>query len=568
MGAAKSFPQILVDSSVISPQQLSQVQTRLPQFSNRISSTVIHMGLASSEMVAELVSQNYGLPRVDLSNLQIPPQMIQLVKRSFCEKFLVMPLIRTDKSLTFAFSDPNVIHFKANMESILGISIDLVVAKEDDIKIAIDQFYPPSPVTPRPLSDQATSTSATRTSVTTASSRGVQLQGDENSVQFIDKVMSEAISSKASDIHFEQFESRFRVRFRIDGQMLEVINLPGLNATEVVSRMKVMAKMDVSEKRHPQDGRIKFKLHEEYYDMRVNVLPTLFGEKVVIRILDKKNLNQSLNNLGMNSQQVKIFRKSLSKSQGMVLVTGPTGSGKTTTLYSGLLELNAVAKNISTAEDPVEFNLDGINQVQINSEINFNFAEALRAFLRQDPDVIMVGEIRDLETATISYKAASTGHLVISTLHTNDAISAVNRLIDMGVPKFLVAEATTLVTAQRLIKKLCLHCRVPKTPSPQYLIDLGVLESELEQYAKIYEERGCSSCNNTGYKGRVAIHELLEMNPEIRDAILKGVSTHEIKARAIKTGFSTLRMQALAKLREGVISLQEVVNGTLSDKES
>lgn len=566
MGAAKSFPQILIESSVINPQQLSQVQTRLPQFANRISSTIISLGFASSKTIAHLISENYKLPLVDLSSLEINKQITHFVKRSFCDKFLVMPLIKTDKGITMAFSDPNTLHLKSNMESILGCRIDLVVGCEEDILSAIERYYEPiTPLTKTNI-DVPTQATSTRSSVQ-AQVRGIQLQGNENSVQFIDKIIHEAISHKASDIHFEQFESRFRVRFRIDGQMLEMINVPGLNATEVVSRIKVMAEMDVSEKRHAQDGRIRFKVREEYFDMRVNVIPTLFGEKVVIRILDKKNLNQNLNSLGMSPLQIKIFKKSLAKSQGMILVTGPTGSGKTTTLYSGLLEMNATSKNISTAEDPVEFNLDGINQVQVNSEIGFTFAEALRAFLRQDPDVIMVGEIRDLETATISYKAASTGHMVLSTLHTNDAISAVNRLIDMGVPKFLVAEATTLVTAQRLIKKLCAQCRIPKTPSPQYLLDLGVPEADLELYEKIYEERGCSACNNTGYKGRVAVHELLEMNPEIRDAILKGVSAHEIKNRAIETGFITLRMQALAKLRDGTISLQEVVNSTLSDKD-
>ncbi len=567
MGAAKSFPQLLVDSAVINPQQLSQAQTRLPQFGNRLTSTVISMGFTNSDIVATLISQNYGIPRVDLSALQVNKQITLLVKRGFCEKFFVMPLVKTDKGITFAFADPNVIYFKANMESILGCRIEFVVTTEEEIQMAIEKYYEPATSLTKSAMEPGGQTSTRTTASSSATSRGISLQGNENSAQFIDKVIAEAIANKASDIHFEQFESRFRVRFRIDGQMIEMINLPGLNATEVVSRIKVMAQMDVSEKRHPQDGRLKFKWREENYDMRVNVLPTLFGEKVVMRLMDKKNLTQNLNSLGMTQLQVKIFKKSLAKSQGMVLVTGPTGSGKTTTLYSGLLELNAVAKNISTAEDPVEFNLDGINQVQVNSEIGFTFAEALRAFLRQDPDVIMVGEIRDLETATISYKAASTGHLVLSTLHTNDAISAVSRLIDMGVPKYLVAESTTLVTAQRLIKKLCMNCRTQKTPSPQYLIDLGVPENELEQYEKIYEERGCSACNNTGYKGRAAIHELLEMNSEIRDAILKSVSAHDIKARAIETGFITLRMQALAKLREGVISLQEVVNSTLSDKD-
>ncbi len=566
MGAMKSFPQILVDASVLNPQQLSQVQVRLPQFANRISSTVVSMGFTDGHTIARLIAENYSLPLVDVASVDINIKLTQFVKRAFCEKFLVIPLIKTDKGITMAFSDPNSLHFKANMESILGCRIDLVVAREDEIQAAIEKYY--EPIQQVTKSHIEAPQQNTRSSIQQNPTRSITLQGNENSVQFIDKVIGEAIAQKASDIHLEQFEARFRVRFRIDGQMVEMLNIPGLNATEVVSRIKVMSQMDVSEKRHPQDGRLKFKYREEFYDMRVSVMPTLFGEKIVIRIIDRKNLNQNLNMLGMNPIQIKIFKKSLAKSQGMILVTGPTGSGKTTTLYSGLLELNAIAKNISTAEDPVEFNLDGINQVQVNSEIGFTFAEALRAFLRQDPDVIMVGEIRDLETATISYKAASTGHLVLSTLHTNDAISAVSRLIDMGVPKFLVAETTSLVVAQRLVKKLCVQCRVAKTPSPQYLLDLGVSEADLELYEKVYEERGCQACNHTGYKGRVAIHELLEMTNEIREAINKSATTHDIKVRAVETGFLTLRMQALAKLRDGVISLQEVVNSTLSDKDS
>ncbi len=561
MAAAKSFPQILVESATISTQQLSHVQTRLPQFSNRVSSTVISLGFATSERIAKLIAQNYGLPLVDLSKVEVSKELTSLIKKAFCEKFFVVPLVKTEKGITFAFSDPNVLHYKPQMETLLNCQIELVVAREEEIKSTLERTYETATQFTRTHAEAAP---MTKTNIG-AQIKTLHLNGDENSVQFIDKVLAEATSSKASDIHFEQFEARFRVRFRVDGQMIEVLNVPGLNATEVVSRIKVLARMDVSEKRHPQDGRIKFRFREENFDMRVSVIPTLFGEKVVIRILDKKNVNQSLSGLGISPLQSKIIKKALAKTQGLVLVTGPTGSGKTTTLYAALLELNSNAKNISTAEDPVEFNLDGINQVQINSEIGFTFAEALRSFLRQDPDVIMVGEIRDLETATMCYKAASTGHLVLSTLHTNDAISAVSRLIDMGVPKFLVAESTTLVTAQRLLKKLCTQCRVPRTPSPQFLKDLGVSEEQLDQFARVYEEKGCAACNQTGYKGRVALHELLEISTDLREAIVRGESAATLKEIAIQSGFITLRMQALLRLQEGTISLQEVLNSTLND---
>lgn len=390
------------------------------------------------------------------------------------------------------------------------------------------------------------------------------LKGDVT--QIVNTIINEAIKHKSSDIHIEQFEKKYRVRYRIDGLMQEAFQPTTGLSTELVSRIKVISKLDLSEKRRPQDGRIKFQVgSDKFIDLRVSILPTLFGEKVVLRILDKSNLEKGIQSLGFSEQQLQLIENGIQKPQGMILVTGPTGSGKTTTLYSILHELNEISANIATAEDPVEFYIDGINQVQINHDIGFTFADSLRAFLRQDPDVIMVGEIRDTETANVAYKAASTGHLVLSTLHTNDALSTVYRLIDMEVPKYIVAAGTTMIVAQRLLKKNCSHCAIEENISPDLLRSLGVPDKQLAEFAHTQAGQGCSDCNNTGLKGRVAIHEVLDVSGPIRNAIAAGVPMQELKRIAASHGMITLRMRALELLKQGVVCYQEVFSGTVSD---
>ncbi|MCB0363290.1 MAG: Flp pilus assembly complex ATPase component TadA, partial [Bdellovibrionales bacterium] len=377
----------------------------------------------------------------------------------------------------------------------------------------------------------------------------------------------EAIKLRASDIHVEPYEKRFRVRFRVDGVLHEKTQPPPGTAIAVISRIKIISKMDIGERRRAQDGRLKVRLRNgKEIDFRVNSVPTLFGEKIVLRLLDKSNLQVDMTKLGMDDEQLKLFKSAIHLPQGMTLVTGPTGSGKTTTLYSALSELNESTRNISTAEDPVEFNLDGINQVQANADIGLGFSEILRAFLRQDPEVIMLGEIRDLETANIAFKAASTGHLVISTLHTNDAPASVSRLLDMGVPGFMVAEATSLIVAQRLMRKICSNCIVDTRIDPEVLLSLGVKPEEIDSFKDLKKGEGCGECNGTGLKGRVAIYEMMPMSLAMREAILKGVTPTEMKQSAIAAGMMTLRASALKKLKLGMTTVQEVLNSSVGDQ--
>jgi type IV pilus assembly protein PilB len=387
-------------------------------------------------------------------------------------------------------------------------------------------------------------------------------------IKLVNAILTDAIKKRASDIHVEPYEKSFRIRFRMDGTLYEMMKPPLKMKNAMISRLKIMARLDIAERRLPQDGRIKLKMGKDTeMDFRVSVLPTLFGEKVVLRLLDKSNLQLDMTRLGFMDEQLGHFREAIYRPFGIVLVTGPTGSGKTTTLYSALSELNKTTENISTAEDPVEFNLAGINQVQIHEEIGLTFANALRSFLRQDPDIILVGEIRDFETAEIAIKAALTGHLVLSTLHTNDAPSTVNRLLNMGIEPFLVSSATNLILAQRLVRKICQECKEPVTITPESFVKLGVQKEEYEQYKDItfYKGKGCDICNNTGYKGRLALYEVMPISEPIKELILQGASAIDIKREAIHQGLQTLRRSGISKLLGGVTSLEEVLKTTVRD---
>jgi type IV pilus assembly protein PilB len=384
-------------------------------------------------------------------------------------------------------------------------------------------------------------------------------------VRLVNLILVDAIKKNASDIHIEPYEKSFRVRYRIDGALYEIMSPPLKLKNAITSRVKIMASLDIAERRLPQDGRIKIKLGGgREMDYRVSVLPTLFGEKVVMRLLDKGNLQLDMTKLGFEPDQITVFKNAIHKPFGMVLVTGPTGSGKTTTLYSALSELNKTTENISTAEDPVEFNLPGINQVQMHDSIGLNFAAALRSFLRQDPDIIMVGEIRDFETAEIAVKAALTGHMVLSTLHTNDAPSTVHRLLNMGVEPFLVTASVNAIVAQRLARRICKDCKEPETTETQALIDLG-LSPEEARTTQVFKGTGCRTCNDTGYKGRIALYEVMPMTDQNKDLVLQGVSSVELKRAAIEQGMKTLRRSALNKLKEGVTTIAEVVRSSASD---
>jgi type IV pilus assembly protein PilB len=385
-------------------------------------------------------------------------------------------------------------------------------------------------------------------------------------IRLVNAILTDAIEKGSSDIHIEPYEKSFRVRFRVDGSLYEIMRPPIKMKNAMTSRIKIMSKLDIAERRLPQDGRIKLKLGKgKEMDYRVSVLPTLFGEKIVLRLLDKSNLQLDMTKLGFQEDQLTHFQEAIYKPFGMVLVTGPTGSGKTTTLYSALSALNKVTENISTAEDPVEFNFEGINQVQMHEEIGLTFATALRSFLRQDPDIILVGEIRDFETAEIAIKAALTGHLVLSTLHTNDAPSTINRLLNMGIEPFLVSSSVNLVLAQRLARKICSKCKEPAEVSAEKLAKLGTLP---EQYANItlYKGKGCEACNNTGYKGRIALYEVMPMSEQVRELVLQGASATEIKRTAMSVGMQTLRQSGISKMLQGVITLEEVLKTTVLDE--
>jgi type IV pilus assembly protein PilB len=477
-----------------------------------------------------------------------------------------VPVNRAGATLIVAVSDPSNLIAIEDIKFMTGYNVEMVVASERDIKNAIDKHYDQSASLADVMGDMDL--------------EDLEIIGDEEDidvssleratedapvVKMVNAIMQDAIKKKASDIHIEPYEKLFRVRYRIDGILYEVMKPPLKLKNAITSRIKIMAELDIAERRLPQDGRIKIKLGGgKDMDFRVSVLPTLFGEKIVMRLLDKGNLQTDLTKLGYEPEALKHFMHEIHKPFGMVLVTGPTGSGKTVSLYSALAELNKVSENISTAEDPVEFNFAGINQCQMHEDIGLNFAAALRSFLRQDPDIIMIGEIRDFETAEIAVKAALTGHMVLSTLHTNDAPATINRLLNMGIEPFLVASAVNLITAQRLARRVCSECKEPEEIPVQALIDTGVPPEDAPSYVCM-KGKGCATCNNTGYKGRVGFYQVMPMLEEIRELILNGANTAEIKRESMRLGIKTMRQSGLTKLQEGVTSFEEVLRVTISD---
>jgi type IV pilus assembly protein PilB len=516
--------------------------------------------------MAEFLGKQFALPTVDLDQFEIEEDALKALKREVCEKHMVIPVSKAGNVLVVAFADPSNLSVREDLAFVSRCKVEAVIAPETSILKAIEKYYEKKRVdlgavaSEMELSDEATK-------FTQVLSAQVIEQDSELGpiVKFVNVMLTEAIRFKASDIHIEPYEKRLRIRYRVDGLLHEKVQPPPGVAAGLASRIKIMSRLDIAERRKPQDGRLKVKTPNGWeVDFRVSVLPTLFGEKIVMRLLDKSNLKLDMTKLGFESDNLELFKNKINEPQGLVLVTGPTGSGKTTTLYSALSTLNDPQINISTAEDPVEFNLDGINQVQVHTEIGFGFPEALRSFLRQDPDVILVGEIRDLETAEIAFKAASTGHLVLSTLHTNDAPSTISRLLDMGVQPFLITSTVSLIVAQRLAGRNCEKCQVPQKIDDQILIRAGAKPEEVHEYQCMRGE-GCGVCNQTGVKGRVAIYELMQMSTPLREIILKEGSPVEIKRAAIRGGMRSLRQAALMKLKQGEISLEEVLTVTVED---
>ncbi|WP_437312589.1 MULTISPECIES: type IV-A pilus assembly ATPase PilB [unclassified Sorangium] len=558
--------ELLVREKLISLQQLRQAQEEQRKTGQNLGYALAKLGYISDGEITSFLSTQYRVPAVALDEYEIDAEVSRLVSREVCEKHKIIPISRSGTALVVAMADPTNLHAIDDIKFLTGFNVEPVVASETGITEAIERAYNVGPSYDEVLSEFG------------EEEVGFQVEADDVNVLELEKaaegapvvrlvnaILLNAIKKGASDIHVEPYEKKLRVRYRIDGVLMEEMQPPIKLKNAIASRLKIMSSLDIAERRLPQDGRIKLKMGRgREMDFRVSVLPTIWGEKIVLRLLDKSNLQLDMAKLGFDPKPLADFKWAIGQPWGMVLVTGPTGSGKTTTLYSALSELNQIGSNISTAEDPVEYNLHGINQVQMHDEIGLNFAMALRSFLRQDPDIIMVGEIRDFETAEIAVKAALTGHLVLSTLHTNDAPSTISRLLNMGVEPFLITASVNLVLAQRLARKICPDCRVPLRVDPKVLLDFGFTEQQVAR-ADLVRGAGCKTCNGSGYKGRVALYEVMRFTDALKEMVLQGASTAELKAAAIKGGMLTLRMSGIEKVLAGVTTTEEVGRVTMGD---
>lgn len=557
--------EILVKQGMLRTDQLQTAMTEILRTKNRLGPTLVALGMLKDTQILRALEKQFVLPGVDVAQFDIDQSMTSLVTREFCEKHCIIPLSKAGTTLVVAFSDPSNLQIRDDLRYLTKCKIQPVVATESTILQAIAKYYALSTNDLISKGDETDDEINVLTKTTTVEV-GRNAVDDAPVVKFVNGILLESIRRRASDIHFEIYEKRYRVRFRIDGNLIEAASPPASSGPAISSRIKIISKMDIGEKRKPQDGRLKIILNRENREMdfRVSSIPTMWGEKIVMRLLDKSNLQLDMTKLGFEDDDLKLFKDMINQPQGMVLITGPTGSGKTTTIYSALYELNKIDVNISTAEDPIEFNLEGINQVQMNPDIDLNFSTALRAFLRQDPDVIMVGEIRDLETAEIAFKAASTGHMVVSTLHTNDAPTTITRLTEMGVPSYLITSTLNLVVAQRLVGKNCESCKeLIKVPDAT-LVNIGVDSADIPNY-QLYKGKGCNVCNNTGIKGRLAIYELMPINEQIKEALLRSASAVELRNICRTIGLKTLRRSALLKLARGLTTIEEVINASVKD---
>jgi type IV pilus assembly protein PilB len=564
---------LLVKEKIITPEQLEQASKVQKEQSCRLGSALVKLGFLTDEDVTNFLSRQYGVPAINLSYFEIDPAVVKLIPFETAKRYQILPLSRVGASLTIAMVDPTNVFAMDDIKFMTGFNIEPVVASESSILAGIDKAY---------NNTKEEDLEAVMQSMSELGDEDVELNDQSQQelglselekaadeapvVKLVNVVLSDAVKRGASDIHIEPYEKEFRVRFRIDGILQSIMSPPMKLKDAITSRLKIMAKLDISEKRLPQDGRIMLKMNiggrKKQLDFRVSTLPVLWGEKIVLRLLDKENLRLDMTKLGFESESLVKFEKAILKPYGMVLVTGPTGSGKTNTLYSSISTLNKPDTNIMTAEDPVEFQLAGVNQVQMKEQIGLNFAAALRSFLRQDPNIILVGEIRDFETAEIAIKAALTGHLVLSTLHTNGAPETITRLMNMGIEPFLVATSVHLICAQRLVRRICKDCIEPFEVPPQTLIDAGFTPEE-SKTVKIQKGKGCTVCNNTGYKGRCGLYEVMEVDDEIRELVLVGASAVELKKKAIERGMITLRRSGLIKVAAGMTTLEEVARETI-----
>ncbi len=564
--AAIKLGEILVQQGVVRAEQMARALDEQRKSGAKLGAVLVQMGFLKDAQLLKALEQSFQISGIDLNNFQIQASAISAIPRHTCDKYILIPVQKVGTTtLVVALSDPQNTAVLDDLRFITRCKIQPVVATEMAILSAIDRYYGANVSNMGQELDRADvhEDSAAPEQIDFASITAEE----ENSpiIKFVNAILTDAVKKRVSDIHFEPYEKKFRVRYRIDGSMAEASAQTAASAAAISSRIKIMSKLDIAEKRRPQDGRIKLPLKGgKSMDFRVSVLPTIWGEKVVLRLLDKSNLQLDMTRLGFEPEDLAIFNHHIHLPQGLLLITGPTGSGKTTTIYSALAELNKPDVNISTAEDPVEFNLEGINQVQMNPEIDLTFANALRSFLRQDPDIVMVGEIRDLETAEIAMKAASTGHLVVSTLHTNDAPQTITRLTEMGVAPYIITSTLNVIVAQRLVGKICENCKTPIEVAEQTLLDLGVDQKEIGDY-QLFKGKGCPTCNGMGIKGRIAIFELMEMSPKIREAVLNEASAEDLRIIAKKEGMRTLRRSALLKLKRGQTTIEEVLNASVKD---
>jgi type IV pilus assembly protein PilB len=594
--------ELLVRENLISPQNLREALDYQREHGGRLGFNLVKLGLVSDDMITAVLSRQYGIPSVNLDLFNVDSAVLRLIPQEVAQKHCVLPLSRVGATLTLAMVDPTNVFAMDDVKFMTGLNVEPVVVAEGSIQVAIANYYGSTReielamtsaddvvVESRNGSNGSNGSighdelvSLDSLSFADSDAEGVEVLEDNEEidlttlsrmsedapvVRLVNVLLVDSLRRGASDIHVEPYEKELRIRFRIDGMLYDVMHPPLKMRDALISRIKIMSKLDISEKRLPQDGRIKIKVkvdaRSRELDFRVSTLPTLFGEKVVLRLLDKQNLMLDMTKLGFEPESLTKFKRNIAKPYGMVLVTGPTGSGKTNTLYSALQSLNTVDTNIMTAEDPVEFNLPGINQVQMKEQIGLNFAAALRSFLRQDPNIVLVGEIRDFETAEIAIKAALTGHLVLSTLHTNDAPSTISRLMNMGIEPFLVATSVNLIQAQRLIRRVCKDCKQEHPTPAEALVEVGFTADEAKSL-KTYKGKGCTTCNNTGYKGRIGLYEVLEITDEIRELILIGASALELRKKAVDDGMITLRESGLHKIRAGVTTVEEVVRETVA----
>ena len=559
--------ELLVRGGVVSRDQLNKAQQKGRDSGSSVMKELVQLGFTTEQTLTEFLAKQFGIEKIELTPEEIEESVFSLVPPQLTQKHQIVPTKLTGSTLTVAMADPTDLIAINEIKFITGYGVRVVLASPSAIKKTLDHRFGGLSYDDvlKKFGDSDMELILEQDDVNLQELQQATMEAPV--VTLVNAILADAAKRRASDIHIEPYEKLFRVRFRIDGVLQEIMSPPLRLKNPLVSRLKVMAGLDIAERRLTQDGRIKLKMGiGGELDIRVSVLPTLFGEKVVMRLLDKSNLQLDMAKLGFDPQTLEDFQEAIHKPFGMILITGPTGSGKSTTLYSALSELNKADVNISTAEDPVEYNLVGINQVQVREQIGLNFASCLRSFLRQDPDIIMVGEIRDLETAQIAVKAALTGHLVLSTLHTNDAPSTIDRLINMGVEPFLLTSSINLIAAQRLVRRICDKCKEPIEVAPEALINLGVDASEAAGGFPTFRGRGCNNCNETGYRGRLAIYEILVMHEGLKELILKSASAADLKREAVKSGMSTLRMSALQKVRDGFTTIEETIRVTDTDK--